>query len=93
VLVQAAQARETGRPAPPASRVAGEFTPEHGLGKWVGQAWEMVIGEVWAWVGALVLMALIGGVTFGIAGAATDGRALRDGAEALPWGWEGDPGR
>jgi hypothetical protein len=68
VLVQAAQARETGRPAPPASRVAGEFTPEHGLGKWVGQAWEMVIGEVWAWVGALVLMALIGGVTFGIAG-------------------------
>ncbi len=46
---------------------ANEFTPEPGLGKWVGQAWEMVINDIWAWVGALLLMLLVSTVTLGIA--------------------------
>lgn len=57
---------------PPAASVSyearGAFTPEHGLGKWVGQAWEMVIEDVWPWVGAVLLMMLVSGVTLGIAG-------------------------
>ncbi len=56
---------------PPVSAVApgvsGAFVPAHGLGQWLGQAWEMVIGEVWPWVGAVALMMLVSGVTLGIA--------------------------
>lgn len=51
------------RPMPSAGRV-----PEPGLGKWIGQAWEMVIEDVWPWVGAMLLMFLISGVSFGICG-------------------------
>ena len=58
--------------APPVSAVApgvgGAFVPGHGLGQWLGQAWEMVILEVWPWVGAMALMMLVSMVTLGIAG-------------------------
>lgn len=43
-------------------------TPEPGLGKWIGHAWEMVIGEIWPWVGAMLLMIFVTAVTLGIAG-------------------------
>lgn len=78
VLDRAVGVRDTGRaPAavvqtPPMDAVSagayGAFTPEPGLGKWIGQAWEMVINEIWAWVGALLLMMLVSIVTLGIAG-------------------------
>ena len=51
------------RPTPSAGR-----QPEPGLGTWISQAWEMVIEDVWPWVGAMLLLFLISGVTFGIAG-------------------------
>ncbi|MFP4250660.1 MAG: GYF domain-containing protein [Armatimonadota bacterium] len=54
--------------APAPAGPAKEFTPEHGLGKWIGQAWEMVINEIWAWVGGLLLMMLVAGLTLGITG-------------------------
>ena len=58
--------------APPVSAVApgvgGAFVPVHGLGQWLNQAWEMVIREVWPWVGAMALMMLVSVVTLGIAG-------------------------
>jgi hypothetical protein len=54
--------------APVPAGPAKEFTPEHGLGKWIGQAWEMVINEIWAWVGGLLLMMLVAGLTLGITG-------------------------
>jgi len=60
------------RPTPAPDAVApgagGAFTPESGLGKWVGQAWEMVINDIWVWGGALLLMMLVSAVTLGIAG-------------------------
>ncbi|MEA3399640.1 MAG: DUF4339 domain-containing protein [Armatimonadota bacterium] len=30
----------------------GGMRPQHGLGKWLGQAWEIVAGNLWAFVGA-----------------------------------------
>ncbi len=56
------------RPAPVVDRRPQGRTPEPGLGKWLGQAWDMVIGDIWPWVGAMLLMMLVGGVTLGIAG-------------------------
>ncbi|MGC9319250.1 MAG: GYF domain-containing protein [Armatimonadota bacterium] len=46
----------------------GGMTPQHGLGKWLGQAWEMVIGDIWVWVTAMLLVILVSAVTLGIAG-------------------------
>lgn len=76
VLGAAAETRDTGRAAastahtPPTSAVSpgagGGFTPVHGLGQWIGQAWEMVINDIWAWIGALLLVFLVGGVTLGL---------------------------
>lgn len=56
-----------GAPAQPLRAAGGAFIPVHGLSQWISQAWEMVIGEVWPWVGAMLLWTLIGGVTIGIA--------------------------
>ncbi len=57
--------------APPVGAVAagvgGAFVPVHGLGQWIGQAWEMVIRDIWPWVGGVALMMLVGSVTLGIA--------------------------
>lgn len=65
-----AAAAAAAQAAPPPDAVAGaeEFVPEHGLGKWIGQAWEMVIKEIWAWVGGLLLLMLVAAVTLGITG-------------------------
>jgi hypothetical protein len=38
----------------------------HGLGQWISQAWEMVTADLWAWVGAVLLMMLVAGVTLGL---------------------------
>lgn len=56
--------------APPVSAVApgvgGAFTPVHGLGQWIGQAWEMVIREIWAWIGGFLLVMLVSALTLGL---------------------------
>ncbi|MGC9319251.1 MAG: hypothetical protein ACP5KN_14560, partial [Armatimonadota bacterium] len=35
------------------------MTPQHGLGRWIGQAWEIVAGDIWAFVGAVLLAGLV----------------------------------
>lgn len=63
-----------GAPAPPAEeapahvRVGPGAVPiEFGIGRWITQAWEVVISDLWAWVGAVALVFLVGGLTMGIA--------------------------
>ncbi len=54
---------------PPLGAISpGGVTPEPGLGKWIGQAWEMVIEDVWPWIGAVLVWTLLTPVTLGIAG-------------------------
>lgn len=56
---------EEAAPGPHAAVSVG-FEPKHGLGQWIGQAWEMVTGELWPWIGATLLLMLLGTVTLGI---------------------------
>jgi len=71
VLGDAAVERDTGRPAatPGAQQPvsAGGMVPQEGLGAWIGQAWQMVTGDIWVWIGAMLLMILVGAATLGIA--------------------------
>ncbi|MGD9497646.1 MAG: hypothetical protein AB7Y46_15200 [Armatimonadota bacterium] len=55
-------------PRPTARSATGGWVPEHGLGRWITQAWEMVIEDLWPWVGALLLSGLVGSVSVGILG-------------------------
>lgn len=45
----------------------GAVPIEFGISRWIAQAWEVLIGDVWPWLGATALVLLIGGMTFGIA--------------------------
>lgn len=45
----------------------GAVPIEFGISRWITQAWEVVIADVWPWVGAVALVFLIGSVTMGIA--------------------------
>jgi len=55
-------------PSPPRPAVSSGPVPvEFGISRWITQAWEVVIGDVWPWVGAVALTMLIGGLTGGIA--------------------------
>lgn len=75
VLSEAAEERHTGRSV---SRPAGQthepqlgpgaMTPEHGLGKWIGQAWTMVTGEISSFALGVLLAGLVTIVTLGICG-------------------------
>ncbi len=53
---------EVPRPA----RATIGMTPESGLGGWISQAWEIVTGDLWAFVGATFLAGVISMVTCGI---------------------------
>ncbi len=64
VLDQASSTRDTGRPVVTAG--AG-FEPDHGIGPWLNQAWQMVIEDIWAWIGAMLLLMVISPLTLGIA--------------------------
>ncbi|MFP4250661.1 MAG: DUF4339 domain-containing protein [Armatimonadota bacterium] len=70
VLGAAAVERETGRPAPRPgdARYPNEMPTRHGLGAWLGQAWEMVMGDAMSFVFGVLLAGLVTIVTLGIAG-------------------------
>jgi hypothetical protein len=72
ILGAAAVERETGRPAPrPKSepgRYPNEMPTRHGLGAWLGQAWEMVMGDAMSFVLGVLIAGLVTIVTLGIAG-------------------------
>ncbi len=46
----------------------GVFPAVDGVGKWIGQAAQMVLKRIWVWIGALVLGLLTVTLTLGIAG-------------------------
>lgn len=50
------------------ARTGGGFEPKHGLGRWLDQAWRMVIDEIGVWVGAGLLMFFVSVLTLGILG-------------------------
>jgi len=67
VLGGAAVARDVGRPAvaPQVQRpvYAGGMAPKEGLGGWIGQSWEMVSGDLGAFILGLLLVGIVSVVT------------------------------
>ena len=53
---------------PEAEPVGPGMCPVFGLGQWISQAWTMVIGEAWPWIGAMLIWMVLGALTLGIAG-------------------------
>jgi hypothetical protein len=72
VLGAAAVERDTGRPAPKEPGRRGAYPDEmprrHGIGAWIGQAWEMVTGEPVAFIFGTVLAGAVTVLTLGLAG-------------------------
>ncbi|MFO8081698.1 MAG: DUF4339 domain-containing protein [Armatimonadota bacterium] len=72
VLNAAAVERKTGRRAPRPQAETGRYPNEmptrHGLGAWLGQAWEMVMGDAMSFVFGVLLAGLVTIVTLGICG-------------------------
>lgn len=78
VMAEAANDRHTGaRPrveaapaavAPGATAGPGGMPIEHGLGKWIGQAWTMVTGDLATFVLGVLLAGIVTIVTIGICG-------------------------
>jgi len=46
----------------------GAMQPEFGIGRWISQGWEIVIGDPWPFVGATLLWVLISQLSLGICG-------------------------
>jgi len=70
VLGGAAATRDTGRPlvTPQVQRplYAGGLTPREGLGGWIGQAWDMVISDLGAFILGVLLVIIVSIVSIGI---------------------------
>lgn len=66
VLGGAAVTRDAGRYQAPA--MPGAMRPREGLGSWIGQAWEMVIGDLASFALGTLLAAVVTIVTIGICG-------------------------
>lgn len=45
---------------------AGPVPVEFGIGRWISQAWQVVISDVWTWMAATLLVFLIGALTASI---------------------------